>query len=153
MISNWGQLFNIPTPLRREDCLRAMTERVGRFVALDDRSLPGEGVIHVKLACREPKALRGKLEIFIFNVTGTDGNGADSKPPGDVDDDGNLDDSSSPYGSTMDAASKRADEQGSVWLAPWAPCLRIFGAWLGPGILQSCAWPSKLSLARDHAWW
>jgi hypothetical protein len=65
----WVKVFDVSDGDRNEDSMRELAKTFGRHRLVDLKSLSGKGLIRVRVDCRNPRKLRGRIEIFL-NVSG-----------------------------------------------------------------------------------
>jgi hypothetical protein len=63
--STWVKIFDIPSDARNEDSLKEISNTFGLPRSIDPNSLNGKGPVRVQVDCKDPKKLRGKIEIFL----------------------------------------------------------------------------------------
>jgi hypothetical protein len=63
--STWVKIFDIPSDARNEDSLKEISKTFGRPKSIDHNYLNGKGPVRVQVDCKDPKKLRGKIEIFL----------------------------------------------------------------------------------------
>ncbi|KAM3241256.1 hypothetical protein ACQJBY_054319 [Aegilops geniculata] len=69
----WVKLGGVPPKQRRSDRLMAATTMLGRPLLVDEESLIHPGPVRMRFACRNPRKLRGLVQIWFngegFNIT------------------------------------------------------------------------------------
>jgi hypothetical protein len=63
--STWVKVFDIPSDARNEDSVKEISKTFGRPRSIDSSSLNGKGPVRVQVDCKDPKKLRGEIEIFL----------------------------------------------------------------------------------------
>ncbi|KAM0822665.1 hypothetical protein ACQ4PT_071358 [Festuca glaucescens] len=67
--SSWVRVFEVPDDARNANSMKEISKMFGRPRDIDLSSLTRKGHVRVKVDCRDPRKLRGRIEIFL-NSTG-----------------------------------------------------------------------------------
>lgn len=67
--STWIKVYGIPSFAREEEIVKDLTSLAAEPIKVDVASLNKEGPVRVKVNCRDPRKLRGFVEVF-FNGVG-----------------------------------------------------------------------------------
>ncbi|KAM0822921.1 hypothetical protein ACQ4PT_071206 [Festuca glaucescens] len=63
--SSWVRVFEVPDDARNADSMKEISKTFGRPRDIDLSSLTRKGHVRVKVDCRDPRKLRGRIEIFL----------------------------------------------------------------------------------------
>ncbi|KAM0924423.1 hypothetical protein ACQ4PT_004910 [Festuca glaucescens] len=93
--STWVKVFEVPADARNEGSIKEISKTFGRPRDIDTSTLARKGPIRVKVDCRDPRKLRGRVEIFMnsagfkfrIEAEGIVWNLSDMKPDSPHDDD------------------------------------------------------------------
>lgn len=104
----WVKVFGLPGFAKKQEIIRAISDIVGEFKEVDEKSLKGEGAVRIKVGCLDPSAINYSVIIYINDIgykikweaeVDTEGTGSiDGGGDNDDDDADDLDDDYPPGG-------------------------------------------------------
>ena len=64
----WVKVFGLLGFAKKQEIIRAISDIVGEFKEVDDKSLKGEGAVRIKVGCLDPSAINYSVIIYINDI-------------------------------------------------------------------------------------
>ncbi|BAT10860.1 Os10g0417100 [Oryza sativa Japonica Group] len=64
----WVKVFGLPGFAKKQEIIRAISDIVGEFKEVDEKSLKGEGAVRIKVGCLDPSAINYSVIIYINDI-------------------------------------------------------------------------------------